>query len=300
MPSRRTQVGRDELSRTLAKLRDDANLSGVAAARLAGPGFSQSKISRWESGRLIPSPDDVDQYARALGAAERVRRRLVALARDANASHRAAAPARIALSRTPAYQERISRIEADSKHVATFHPVVIPGLLQSAAYMRALFQTQTADQELVERTIRARQERQNLLSDESHRFTMIVHAGSLGWCVGSAAVMAGQLEHLLDLSKRSNVRIGVIPWGVPSAALPPSGFDVYDQRLVIVGELAGAAHITDPRDIQAYLNLLRQLEEMAVFDDVARHQLALVAHQYRSLGGGRDGGGGGADGERGG
>lgn len=284
MPARRINVGRSELSRMLAKLRDDAQLSGAAAARLVGDGFSQSKISRWESGQMVPSPEDVAHYAAGLGASETIRARLIALARDAHASHRAATPARIALSRTPAYQARVGRIEADSDHVSTFHPVVIPGLLQRASYMRAMFETETQDQELIERTVRARQERQQLLEDESHRFTMIIHVGTLAWCAGSSAVMVEQLEHLIAVNKRPNVRIGVIPWGVPAVALPPSGFDIYDERLVIVGELAGAAHITDPRDIRAYLELLAQLEEMAVFDDQAGDELTRIAENYRARG----------------
>ncbi|MBA2323108.1 MAG: helix-turn-helix domain-containing protein [Pseudonocardiales bacterium] len=285
MPARRTQVGHDELSRTLAKLRDDAHLSGAAAARLAGDGFSQSKISRWESGRLVPSPEDVGQYAAALGTPTTVRQRLVTLARDAHASHKAAAPARIALTRTPGYQARVGRIEADSEHVATFHPVVIPGLLQTTAYMRAIFETMTDNRELIESTIIARHERQQPLNDETHRFTMVIHAGTLAWCVSSPTVMLEQLEHLAHISRRSNVRVGVVPWGAPATALPQSGFDIYDERLVIVGQLAGAAHITDPRDIRAYLELMRQLEDMAVFNSQARAEMGTIADVYRARSG---------------
>jgi transcriptional regulator with XRE-family HTH domain len=265
----------------LAQLRDDANLSGAGAARLAGDGFSQSKISRWESGRLVPDPDDVGRYAKALGATDKVRRRLIALAREAHASHQVAAPARIALTRTPGYQTRVGRIEADSEHVATFHPVVIPGLLQTVPYMRALFETETAEHELIEPTITARLQRQHLLGDDSYHFTMIIHASTLGWCVGSPAVMVDQLHHLIDASNRPNVHIGIIPWGTPTTALPPSGFDIYDERLVIVGELAGATHITDSRDIRAHLDLFRRLEGMAIFFNQARDELEMIADTYQ-------------------
>ena len=68
MPAKRIHLGTDALSQGLARLRDHAGLSGAQAAQRASAGFSQSKISRWEAGKLIPSPDDVDRYAQALDA----------------------------------------------------------------------------------------------------------------------------------------------------------------------------------------------------------------------------------------
>jgi transcriptional regulator with XRE-family HTH domain len=281
MPARRITIGGDELSRGLARLRDDAGLSGAQAARLAGAGFSQSKVSRWESGRLVPSPEDVERYARALGASASVRRRLVSRARDLHDQHKAAAPARITLRRAADYQKRVGRIEAESRHIATFHPLLVPGLLQTEDYMRALFGSGLTGR-AADDAVAARRARQELLDDTTRRFTMIVTHGTLGWRAGRADTMAAQIDHLAQMSRRPNLRIGVIPWGAQATVFPPDGFNLYDERLVIVGTTTATAHVTDPRDVTRYVTLLAALETMAVFDDAARALLAEAAAAYSS------------------
>jgi transcriptional regulator with XRE-family HTH domain len=279
MPTGRTRLGHDELSRTLAKLRDDAGVSGAEAARRAGSGFSQSKVSRWESGRLVPSPEDIERYARALGASPDLQRRLVAKAHDLHDQYRASAPARITLRRA-AYQQRVGRIEAASTHMATFHPLLIPGLLQTPEYVRAVFSSGDLTPPAIDAAVTARLERQQLLRDESRRFTFIITAGALGWRAGTIDTMAAQIEHIVETSRRPNVQLGVIPWGTQARVFPPGGFDLYDERLVIVGMTGGAAHITDARDVARYVKLLANLEATAVFSLDATELLTRFAHDY--------------------
>lgn len=283
MPAKRIATGGDALSRELAKLRDDAGLSGAEAARLAGPGFSQSKVSRWESGKLVPSPADVEHYATALGAPAAVRRRLLSRARDLHDQHKAAAPARITLRRAAGYQQRVGRIEAESRHLATFHPLLIPGLLQTEDYMRALFGSGLTGP-AVDEAVAARLARQELLDDTTRDLTMIITHGALGWCAGSADTMVAQLQHIAEASRRPNVRVGVIPWGAHATVFPADGFNLYDQRLVIVGTTTATAHITDPRDVNRYVALLNDLIAMALFDDAAREVLTTAAAGYVSTG----------------
>ncbi|MDQ2884106.1 MAG: helix-turn-helix domain-containing protein [Actinomycetota bacterium] len=64
----------DELSTALRRLRSDADLSGMEAARLAG--YSQPKISRFETARQVPSTEEVHVLCRVYGAAPEVRDRL--------------------------------------------------------------------------------------------------------------------------------------------------------------------------------------------------------------------------------
>ena len=118
----------------------------------------------------------------------------------------------------------------------------------------------------------------------TRRFTMIITHGALGWRGGSVDAMAAQLDHIAESSRRPNVRIGVIPWGVPATAFPTDGFNLYDERLVIVGTTTATAHITDRRDVIRYTALLNDLTAMAVFDDDARTLLTDTAATYTSAG----------------
>jgi hypothetical protein len=46
--------------------------------------FLPGQVSRMEAGRLVPTPEDADHYARALGAPTAVRCQFVAMAREDN------------------------------------------------------------------------------------------------------------------------------------------------------------------------------------------------------------------------
>lgn len=283
MPATRTRTGDDELSQTLAKLRDNAGISGAEAARRAGAGFSQSKISRWESGELSPGPDDVEKYADALGAPAKVRRRLVALAHDRHDQHRAAMPARVGVSRGDAHEQRVLRNEKAAKRITAWHPLLIPGALQSEQYVRAVMSSGSLAAEVVEKRVAARLERAKLLTDTHREFLFVLTHGALGWRpVGSPDVMAAQLDHLIDVSRRPNVRLGVIPWGTPATVFPPCGFDLYDSKTAVVGVVGGAAYYNDPDDVTRYVAMLAKLEELAVYGDEVRQLLADLTARYRT------------------
>lgn len=70
----------DRLAATLAAAREEARLSGKSAGTLVGMG--QPKISKLETGRLIPNPSDVDKLLRAYGASPQVLADAVQLARE--------------------------------------------------------------------------------------------------------------------------------------------------------------------------------------------------------------------------
>ena len=126
-------------------------------------------------------------------------------------------------------------------------------------------------------------ERRQLLQDESRQFTFVIPSGAVAWRAGSTVDMAQQIEHLSNVIGRPNIKLGVIPWGTQATVFPTDGFNIYDEKLVIVGVGSGAAHITSPRDIAPYIRRLGDLEKMAVYDDEAREVLAAIAADYQEL-----------------
>lgn len=59
------------------------------------------------------------------------------------------------------------------------------------------------------------------------------------------------------------------------------GFDLYDERAVIVGTLTGTGYLTTPADVADYVKLFGQLAELAVFGDEARAAVGRIAEDYR-------------------
>ncbi|MGH3696821.1 MAG: helix-turn-helix domain-containing protein [Pseudonocardiaceae bacterium] len=267
----------EELSATLRRLRRDAQLSGIDAARATG--LSQPKISRLETGKQIPTTREVEVLCQVYAAPDRIRLQLLTVAQDLRHEQ---VSARVMLQRG-AYrmQERIGRIEAASAMVRTFHPALVIGLLQTPGYIRAMLGESLPDDE-IERIVLVRGERQRLL-DTDREFVLIMTEGALRWHVGSPTLMIAQLQHLTEITRRRNVRLGVIPWTRPVRAGALHGFHLYDRRAAIVGTETATAIITDSRDIADYETCFATYEALAVYGADARQVLDRLSNEYRIL-----------------
>jgi transcriptional regulator with XRE-family HTH domain len=124
---------KDELAAALRGARKTAGLTGERLA--ARCGISQSKISKIETGKVLPSATDAERILSALGVSDARRADLVTLARLANTEFQSV---RAALQRGLHQKQReLAALEADSHHVRFFLPLMITGLLQTPEYARA-------------------------------------------------------------------------------------------------------------------------------------------------------------------
>jgi transcriptional regulator with XRE-family HTH domain len=265
------------LSEQLRLLRKQANLSGAEAAERAG--MSPAKISRVETGTFMPTVDQVATLCRVYKAPSAVRRELLEMIRELRES---TTQTSVVLQRGGwQMQQRIGRIEAASELVRSYSSATVTGLLQTESYITAIMSPAFTGENL-ERTVAARLQRQELL-DTQRTFRLIMSEGALRWNVGGPTVMADQLAHLIDVSLRENVRLGVIPWTTTTGLPGGHAFHVYDTRAIIVGTMTATAIMTKSLDVADYLKRFDQLEAVASFDDDARAVIERVAGDYRSL-----------------
>jgi transcriptional regulator with XRE-family HTH domain len=103
--------------------------------------------------------------------------------------------------------EEYFRHESEACEIRTFQPLYIPGVLQTEAYIRAVWLPNT----VIEEKVVQRLARQDILSREepSHLFAVLDQAAILR-PVGGATVMREQLQHLLMMSELPNVSIQVV------------------------------------------------------------------------------------------
>lgn len=275
-----------ELTELLRRLRSDAGASGADLARRVGT--SQATISRYESGRLLPSLMAAGRIGRELRAPAGERRRLLELARAAMEERSGLTPIRVLLQQGAAQlQRRLGAQEARVRHIATFHPSIVPGLLQTESYMRAIpagpRESSAAENDA---WVRERLARQMHAAQPGRTGVQIVSEAALHWGVAGAAVMVEQCAHLAKLATRwPGWRIGVVPRLPRSGTQPlvvPNGFTIYDSAAVFVGTTAGNALVTDPRVVADHLELLAHIEELAVFEADAAAVFAAVAEGYRA------------------
>jgi transcriptional regulator with XRE-family HTH domain len=162
---------------------------------------SGSLIAHFEAGRRKPRPDLAERLDAALGTEGFFVRMLRTLDTFRFADHFAAA--------------------ADAEQLATvieeYAPILVPGILQTEAYARAVFrayQPQAHPDELETKVVN-RLRRADILADHaSPHVWVILGENVLGTAVGGPAVMAEQLRHVAALGRSGRVLTQVVPRSV--------------------------------------------------------------------------------------
>ncbi|MFD4564577.1 Scr1 family TA system antitoxin-like transcriptional regulator [Streptomyces sp. NPDC058251] len=110
----------------------------------------------------------------------------------------------------PDWFRRRAEMDAVAVAVRAYQERVIPGLLQTEDYARALFSPVTSGGEVEER-VRARMSRQRrFLGAEGPLYVAVLDESCLRNVVGSPSVMRDQCAHLLTVGRRPNIRIQVV------------------------------------------------------------------------------------------
>ncbi|MEU6536297.1 helix-turn-helix transcriptional regulator [Streptomyces sp. NPDC047000] len=107
-----------------------------------------------------------------------------------------------------------AEIEEDAISLYAYECRVIPGLLQTEGYARAIFERQLPPHsaEQIDRKVAARLERQDLLGKRPNTaFTFIIEQSVLERRIGGASVTKAVLDHVLSIGERTNVEIQVMP-----------------------------------------------------------------------------------------
>lgn len=278
-PSSTAQQARKALGQRLEEIRRDAGLSARALAARAG--WHESKCSRLQSGRTLPSEADIQAWTSHCGAPEQAED-LIATLRGVEGMyvewHRQtrAGLRHVQLADIPLYER--------TRHFRVYEPGVIPGLLQTPAYARALMSAIIEFQGIPDDTggaVAARIDRQRVLHGGSHTFAFLLEESALRARVASDAVMAGQLGHLLEIAALPRVSLGIIPASARRTMWPVEGFWIFDDQQVLVELATAEVTVTQPREIRLYERTFASLAEMAIYGAAAR---TLITSAVSSLG----------------
>jgi transcriptional regulator with XRE-family HTH domain len=238
----RLATSKQELSALLKELRIRAGLTGDRLARRCN--MSQSKISRIETGKVLPGIVDVERILRAVGSPPDLAEEAIRLARVANTEWQDLR----SLRRKGVHrkQDELADLEASSLHIRYFLLSMITGLLSTPAYIRATLSH--LGQPERDRVLARKIERQRVLSDTSKRFTFILTEQAVRWPLVPPSEMDEQIARLMSLSLLPNLRIGVIPLAglIPLTALDT--FTIYDETLATVETTTGIVILRDSRD----------------------------------------------------
>ncbi|WP_326556167.1 helix-turn-helix domain-containing protein [Micromonospora sp. NBC_01796] len=234
MSSNQTGSDRGALGARLRELRAREGISGInLASRL---GWVQSKVSRIETGRQLPTEDDVRAWGAVIDADEplldELLRQLRALRGEHIAWRRGASDAAQAGT-----QRSMMELAAEATLVRNFELGVVPGLLQTADYARVRLAENVefhgAPGDDLEDALLLRIQRQQVLYDSTKQFRFLVTESVLRMSLCPVDVMRGQLDRLTALTGMSNVELGVIPTEARLPLAPLHGFVMFDDTVTV-------------------------------------------------------------------
>ncbi|GAA3491752.1 helix-turn-helix transcriptional regulator [Streptomyces cremeus] len=179
-------------------LREHAGLSREEFGALVR--FSKHTVASVELGRRMPDDEFVELAEPALGNTGALRKAAKHLTRGEPG--------------LAAWFRRWARLERMAVSLCTYECRVVPGLLQTEAYARAVFDNSipllTDDQ--LEAQFSARMERQRLLAGRPHTaFSFIVEESVFRRRLGGAEVTRGLFDHVLEVSAPRNVQLQMVP-----------------------------------------------------------------------------------------
>ncbi|MFE2494594.1 helix-turn-helix domain-containing protein [Streptomyces scopuliridis] len=212
MPTMRSKRFGGELKRL--RIEKGLKVQDVADKLLCG----QPKVSQIENGRRGIRPLDLKILLEYYGVEDQVL--IASLGRLAREIHKVDWWSKQGPVLYDALKDYLM-LESDSELVRSYEPAVVPGLLQTEAYMRQIF-TAGSPAERVDVLVETRMKRRELLEgQQDFRLRTIIDATALHRIPGPLDLVNEQLEQLLEMGRLPNVNIQILP---VDATLPPAQY----------------------------------------------------------------------------
>ncbi len=270
-------VRRMLLGSQLRRLREARGITREAAGYSIRA--SESKISRMELGRVSFKTRDVEDLLTLYGITdEQERASLLSLAREANVAGWWHSYSDVLPSWFPTYVG----LEGAASLIRVYEVQFIHGLLQTEAYARAVVRRgmKGASAADVEKRVALRLERQKYLADDSGpEFHVVLDEASLRRPYGDRQVMRGQLQHLIDVSERPNVRLQIMPFGFGGHSGESGAFTILSftesdlTDVVYLEQLTSALYLDKREDVTQYEKAMKELQQDSPGPDESRDLL---------------------------
>jgi transcriptional regulator with XRE-family HTH domain len=262
-------VRRRELGVLLRALRTELGwtVDQVAERLLVSP----SKVSRLETGQRGASARDIRDLCDLYGVDDALRQQLTDLA---------------ALGKQQAWWQ--SRhlpystyvgLESEASSISDFGLGLVPGLLQTAEYARAVLRAlrPAPSAEVIDQRLAGRLERQRLLtSSKPPEFEAMIDEAVLYRVAGNQVVMRAQLHRLIEASELPNVTVRVLPYRAGVLPSNNNKFIILDftqpavPGIVFVEGLTGDLYFDRAEDVEAYQEAFAFMRDLAASADLTR------------------------------
>ncbi|WP_230196543.1 helix-turn-helix domain-containing protein [Streptomyces coriariae] len=277
-------VRRRKLGAELRNLRAQAGLTSGEAARFVG--WHQSKVSRIETGISGSKPADVRLLLDTYGVADpQLRELMLALAGDDGSggrdhwwhAYRGVLP--------PTYRDFIS-LESQASAMRTLETTVVPGLLQTPEYARAVTRAsvERGAEDQLDTLVEVRLARQDVLRAQPPlELSAVLDEAVLRREVGGPEVMARQLGRLVEAARLPQVRLQVLPFAAGAHIGVTGPFVIFsfsrtsDLDVVVLDHLTSSLYLERKEDLQAYTEAFNALRAHALSPGDSSDYIASIA-----------------------
>jgi transcriptional regulator with XRE-family HTH domain len=264
MGQRETSVVRQRRLRAeLRRLRDQAGRTQKVVAEALG--WSTSKVIRIETGAVNVSTSDVMALLHYYGITDTELSEVllnITRARDEGWWDE---------YRSYYNQQFLNFLgyEDSAKRIRQYMGQVVPGLLQTEEYARALVADYQPDQEEIDRTTRIRMRRQELMDrPRCPELLFVLDEAVIHRWVGGRDVMMRQLVRLKDLARHPHVSIRIVPFttgmyaGMQGSSFTISEFPSHDY-VVTLEDPHRDVILNDPESSSAYIETFLAVQQLA-------------------------------------
>ncbi len=276
-------VLRRQLGAELRRMREQAKRTVAwTADRL---GWSESKVSRVETANIGIRRPDLERLLDLYGAPAAERDRLIALAGQARQRAWWEAYGETLFS---SYETYIG-FETEASVICTFEPTLVPGLLQTAEYAKAVVQIDYSDDpDLVSQRVSVRMARQEILTrDPAPQLYAILDEAVLRRPIGGPHVMRRQLLRLVEASELAMISIQVLPLSVGAHRALAGSFVLLEfpgdaeHPMVYCEGMTGGVFRSKPDDVSRYQESFEALRAAAMDPERSVELIGAVARGER-------------------
>lgn len=249
-------------------------------------GWSESKLSRIETARTGISEPDLDRLLTAYGVVGDERARLWELSVQSQARtwwhpYRAGVPDPL---------ERYVGYESESTEMFEWEPQIVPGLLQTDEYARAVVEAarNLEGPDVVEQLVALRMARQTVLTRHPQpQLWAILDEGALRRQVGGRQVMRRQVQRLYDASQRPGITLQVLSFSAGIHLAVTGAFTIFEfgpggQPPVIHSEgITGGTFRDRPAELQQYREVFDDVRHRALDPQATREFLAVIGAELQ-------------------
>lgn len=185
------------------------------------------------------------------------------------------------------------RLEQAANRVTSHQLVLIPGLLQTADYRRAVARLEDPGVSAVnvERRIELAERRQVRLSESGFAMDVLLSEAALRHQPATSAVMSAQMHWLVEAGNRDSISIRVVPFGTgPHRGLTIQSFTMLEfphldnglvePTVVYLEGAVGALYHEQADVIGQYQEAISALRAVALSEDDTRDMVSRVAKEY--------------------